>query len=81
MDLHDRAVQAHRFDLGADNLLFLHLFEQLIQHAGFGPTVHADTRGRHDGTQAPLGGGFAESSCFVMSRPCRVEPPAKIGKP
>jgi hypothetical protein len=32
-ELHDRAVQAHRFDLGADNLLFLHLFEQLIQHA------------------------------------------------
>jgi hypothetical protein len=23
MDLHDRAVQAHRFDLDADNLLFL----------------------------------------------------------
>ena len=41
MDLHDRPVQADRFDLDADNLLFLHLFEQLIQHAGFGPTVHA----------------------------------------
>jgi hypothetical protein len=41
MDLRDRAVQAHRFDLDADNLLFLHLFEQLIQYAGFGPTVHA----------------------------------------
>jgi hypothetical protein len=35
MDLHDRPIQADRFDLDADNLLFLHLFEQLIQHAGF----------------------------------------------
>jgi len=41
MHLDDRAVQAHRFDLDAHELLMLQFLEQPIQHAGFCPAVHA----------------------------------------
>ena len=41
VNLYDRAVQAHRFDLDADQLFALQFGEQSIEHAGFRPAVHA----------------------------------------
>src|SRR3974390_1041740 len=41
MNLHDRAVQTHRFDLDADELFTLQLGKQTIQNAGLRPAVHA----------------------------------------
>lgn len=41
VDLHDGAVQTDLFNLDADELFFLQFLEQPIQHAGFGPAVHA----------------------------------------
>src|SRR5262250_1868953 len=49
MNLDDRTIQTHRFDLDADELLALQLRKQAIEHTGFGPTVHA----RVDGVPVP----------------------------
>ena len=41
MNLNNRAVQTHRFNLDADELLALQLSEQPIEHSSLGPAVHA----------------------------------------
>ena len=41
MHLDDRAVEADRLDLDADELLMLHFLEQAIEYARLGPAVHA----------------------------------------
>src|SRR5580658_3622792 len=41
MNFNNRAVQTHRFDLDADELLALQLRKQAVQHTGLGPAVHA----------------------------------------
>ena len=41
MNLDDRAVQGHRFELDAHDLLALQLLEDPIQDASFGPAIHA----------------------------------------
>ena len=41
MHLHDGAVQRHRLDADAHHLGSLKLLEYTVQHAAFGPTVHA----------------------------------------
>ena len=41
MHFDDRAVEADRFNLHADELLMLQLLKQAIQHAGLRPAVHA----------------------------------------
>jgi hypothetical protein len=41
MHLDDRTVQAHGFDLHADQLLALQLGKQPIQNTLLGPTIHA----------------------------------------
>jgi hypothetical protein len=41
VDLDDRAIQAHRLDPNADELLLLQLLKEPIEHTGFGPTIHA----------------------------------------
>ena len=40
MHFDDRAVEANRFDLHADELLMLQLLEQPIEHTGLRPAVH-----------------------------------------
>jgi hypothetical protein len=40
MDLHDSAIETHRFDLDADELFLLQLLEEPIQHARFSPAIH-----------------------------------------
>jgi hypothetical protein len=74
MDLHDRPIQADRFDLDADNLLFLDLFEQLIQHAGFlaqrfmRVCIHIRAKvGSPEGTPAPGLLGQFQPSAFGRS--------------
>src|SRR5579863_8861405 len=41
MNLDDRAVQTHRFDLDADELLALQLGKQPVEHTGLSPAIHA----------------------------------------
>ena len=41
MNLDDRAIQAHRFNLDADELLALQLGKEPIEHAGLCPAIHA----------------------------------------
>jgi hypothetical protein len=41
MNLDDRAIQTHRFDLDANELLALHFGKQPIEHAGLRPAIHA----------------------------------------
>ena len=41
MDFDGGAVQRHRFDLDADDLMVLHLREYPIQHAALRPAIHA----------------------------------------
>ena len=41
MHFDGRTVQRHGFDLEADDLLLLQLREDPIQHAAFGPAIHA----------------------------------------
>jgi len=45
MHLDRGAVQGNRFDLDADDLFFLQFREKSIQHAGFGPAIHAGIDG------------------------------------
>ena len=45
MHLDNGAVEGNRFDLDADDLFFLKLREDPVQHAGFGPAVHAGVDG------------------------------------
>ena len=40
MNLDNRAVQTHRLDLDADELLALQLREQTVKHTSLGPTIH-----------------------------------------
>jgi hypothetical protein len=41
MDLHNGAIQTHRFDLDANELLLLQLLENSIEHARLRPAIHA----------------------------------------
>src|SRR5579862_5073135 len=41
MNLDNRAVQTHRFDLDADELLALQLRKQAVEHTSLGPAFHA----------------------------------------
>ncbi len=45
MHLNYSAVQENRLDLDADDLFLLQFREDPIQHAGFGPAIHAGVDG------------------------------------
>ena len=45
MHLDDGAVQGNRLDLDANDLFLLQFREEPVQHAGFGPAIHAGVDG------------------------------------
>jgi len=45
MHLDDGAVHGNGLDLDADDLFLLQFREEPIQHAGFGPAIHASVDG------------------------------------
>jgi len=54
-----RTVQRHGFDLEADDLLMLQLREDPIQHAAFGPAIHAGV------DRVPVAETFGQAAPFA----------------
>lgn len=68
MNLDDRAIQAGRLDLDANQLLALQLREQPIQHAGLGPAVHASVNGMPIAKALRQCTPFAAILCYIENR-------------